>query len=412
MHINDSQNLAIDEGENIHFELIAADPANYDSDATHKLSNPAFIIMHYTGGLKMESTINTFKNPPKDPSQAASAHLLVGRDGSVVQFMRFDQVAYHTGYAWWEQQTHLNYCSIGIELDNVGELVRKDNQWHPRHMDDVTIPDGEVQQSEYWKSPLPSGNRGDPDYMSRLPGYQKFTDVQLAVALDIIRTLVKTYPSIQEILGHDQINIAYRTDPGPLLPMSAWRQELFGRQEPVIEEYLLTQSTDLYANVDGNLPNTDQSTFAKPLPAKSVVKVLSFQDVGGLTRVKVVKLPAKATGVAGIGWVRSSSLQALPPNPKKKNSQAGDQRTTSFDQTFFRAGGNAPTLKVGQGPLGVNTGLVFQAGTRVRIQEFRGDWALVALLDRINGHGLADNNHGQGGLEGWVHKDLLARKDA
>ena len=46
------------------------------------------------------------------------------------------------------------------------------------------------------------------------------------------------------------------------------------------------------------------------------------------------------------------------------------------------------------------------------MQQFDGDWALVAMLDRINGRGEADNDHGQGGLEGWMRKDFLSLKEA
>jgi N-acetylmuramoyl-L-alanine amidase len=396
MHIDATHQLVMDAGENINFQKIAADPANFDSNPAHKLSGPEYIIMHYTGGSKMESTINTFKDPPKDPDAAASAHLLVGRDGSVVQFLRFDQIAYHTGYSWWEQQRGLNHCSIGIEIDNLGQLVRENNKWHPRHQEKIIIPDDEVQQSEYWKSPLPAGNRGDPEYASKLPGFQKFTDIQLAVVFDIVRALVKRYPSIKEILGHAQINIAQRDDPGPLLPMQAWRRELFGRDEPVIEEYILNHPTFLYKNIDGELPNTDQSMFDKPLPANSLVKVLSG-NIGGLVKVRVVKGTVKGTG-----WVRSSSLEALPKKPKQKDD---NQRKTTVTQPFFKAGDRPPTPKA-------DDGVVFQAGTRVRIEEFRGEWALVAMLDRMNGLGDVDNDHGMGGLEGWMPREFLSRKAA
>src|SRR5687768_16509883 len=78
--------------------------------------NPKFIIMHFTTGTKMESTINHFK----DPSSGVSTHLLIGRDGRVVQFLPFDRIAHHCGFSWWEQQSNLNKSSIGIELENAG----------------------------------------------------------------------------------------------------------------------------------------------------------------------------------------------------------------------------------------------------------------------------------------------------
>lgn len=393
MHVDDNHQLVIDAGENISLQQIAPDPGNFDAD--NSLSNPEYIVMHYTGGLKMQSTINTFTTAPKDKFSGASAHLLVGRDGSVVQFLRFNQIAYHTGFSWWEQNKGLNDCSIGIELDNVGQLEMKNGQWHPRRQDKITIPEEEVEHIEYWKSPLPDVNRDDPNYASKLPAFQRFTDVQLAVALNILRALHQKYKlTLKDLLGHDQINIANRIDPGPLMPMRTWRQELFGREEPKIDEYTITQPTALFTNVDGELPNTDQSAFPKPLPKDSVVKInLPEEKVGGLVKVSVIK-----SSVKGTGWIRASFL-APAPNGK------ADNRITTREQTFFKAGDRSPTLKIKEG-------LVFPAGIRIRIQQFDGDWALVAILDRINGRGEVDNDHGQGGLEGWMRKEFLSPKVA
>lgn len=390
--------MVVDAGNDFNFREIPADPGNFDSKLFRTLTQPEYIVMHYTGGTKMDSTINTFTSAPAKPSLGASAHLLVGRDGSVVQFVRFDRIAYHTGFSWWEQQKDLNNFSIGIELDNAGQLVREGDKWQCR-LDQSIIPDEEVERSEYWKRSLPDVSRDDPSYTSKLPAFQKFTDVQLAVALNILQVLVKRYPSIKEILGHDQINIAKRMDPGPLLPMKEWRKLLFGREEPIIQEYTITQPTDLFTNVDGELPTTVQSVFPKPLPAEAEVKLLSFEDVGGLTKVTVTNKSA----VKGTGWIRSGVWKSLNKGP-------ADQRITTREQTFFKAGDRPPTLRVNQGLLQVNSGLVFPAGTRVRIQEFDGEWALVAMLDRINGRGEADNDHGQGGLEGWVRKEFVSPK--
>ena len=49
-----------------------------------------------------------------------SAHLLIRRDGEVVQFVAFDQRAWHAGGGRWRGINDLNSVSLGIELDNVG----------------------------------------------------------------------------------------------------------------------------------------------------------------------------------------------------------------------------------------------------------------------------------------------------
>ena len=50
-------------------------------------------------------------------SLRVSAHLLVRRDGSVVQFVPFTQRAWHAGASSWQQRGNCNDFSIGIELE-------------------------------------------------------------------------------------------------------------------------------------------------------------------------------------------------------------------------------------------------------------------------------------------------------
>ena len=342
---------------------------------------PKFIIMHFTTGTRMESTINHFK----DPTSLVSTHLLIGRDGRVVQFLPFDRIAHHCGYSWWEQQSNLNNTSIGIELDNAGLLIRNPGGWQ-RHK--ILIPNDEVEQAVHWKQFTPN----DP---ARFPGWHKFTQVQLDVALSIVKALVKRYPSIQEILGHDDINLKNRYDPGPLFPLQDFREELFGRRQPLIKEFVLNHETDMYSNFKGRLPNTTQRTFDAALPAKSLVKVIRQED--DFTLVSVIT--SRDPKVKGTGWVQTASLEA----PQSRGAKGGrkmrgkavqEQRRTTIPQPFFKRSESSPTPKLAEGP--------FKAGEHVRIQEFRGQWTLVVLLDRVRG---------RGGLEGWVPTEFLTPKD-
>lgn len=64
----------------------------------------------------------------------------------------------------------------------------------------------------------------------------------------------------------------------------------------------------------------------------------------------------------------------------KKNTNVAEMRTTNSNQEFFRRGKNPPTPKLREGP--------FKPGTRVRIQQIRGEWTL--------------------GFEGWIETELLS----
>jgi N-acetylmuramoyl-L-alanine amidase len=368
--------LATAEGRR--FPEITPHPNGFEPN--RKNPAPEFIIMHFTTGTRMESTINHFK----DPSSGVSTHLLIGRNGRVVQFLPFDRIAHHSGFSWWEQQSNLNQSSIGIELDNAGLLIRKDGKWQRNKM---IVPDNEVQQAVHWK-------QFTPNKASRYPGWQRFTKVQLDVALNIVRALKERYPSIKEILGHDDVNLRNRYDPGPLFPMQRFRIKLFGRAKPQIEEYVINHLTEVYPNFEGRLPNVRQKTFDKPLPAKSLVKVI--RQASDFTLVTVIK--SKDSGVKGTGWIQTASLGASKNEGSKRGrkmkGKVAEQRVTMISQTFFKRGENVPTPPLAEGP--------FPPGTRVRVQEFRGEWTLVVMLDKIRG---------RGGVEGWVPTEFISRKD-
>ncbi|MBI5963544.1 MAG: N-acetylmuramoyl-L-alanine amidase, partial [Chloroflexi bacterium] len=141
------------------FQVIEPDPANYDSSPKFAITNHKYIIMHITTGTRMESTINTFRNP----ASGVSSHLLIGREGQVVQFLPFNKIAWHAGYSWWEGDSSLNSFSIGIELDNAGPLEKNETgQWVPLHKK-IVIPDDKVQLAQHWKE-------------TRERGWEKFTD--------------------------------------------------------------------------------------------------------------------------------------------------------------------------------------------------------------------------------------------
>ena len=368
--------LATSEGRR--FQEITPHPNGFEPNKRNPA--PKFIIMHFTTGTRMESTINHFK----DAASGVSTHLLIGRSGRVVQFLPFDRIAHHSGFSWWEQQSNLNQSSIGIELDNAGLLIRKDGKWQ-RHK--MIIPDNEVKQAVHWK-------QFEPNKPANYPGWQTFTKVQLDVALKIVRALTERYPSIQEILGHDDVNLRNRYDPGPLFPLRRFRKALFGRAEPEIEEYVLNHETEIYSNFQGRLPNPRQNTVQVRLPARSLVKVLKQE--GDFTLVTVIK--AKNSDFNGTGWIQTASLEPSKhfgsKAGKKMSPKAAEHRVTTIAQPIFKRGENSPTPPIEGG--------AFEAGTRVRIQEFRGEWTLVVLLDRLRG---------RGGIEGWVPTEFVSRKE-
>lgn len=59
-----------------------------------------------------------------------SAHLLIERDGQMVQFVSFDQRAWHAGASEYYGATECNDFSIGIEMEGTDDIPYTDRQYH------------------------------------------------------------------------------------------------------------------------------------------------------------------------------------------------------------------------------------------------------------------------------------------
>jgi len=101
-----------------------------------------------------------------------SAHLLVRRDGAIVQYVPFTQRAWHAGVSCFEGREGCNDYSIGIELEGTDELI--------------------------------------------------YEDIQYRVLQQLIKVLCQSYPGIREgrIVGHSDVAAGRKTDPGPAFDWS------------------------------------------------------------------------------------------------------------------------------------------------------------------------------------------------
>ncbi len=107
-----------------------------------------------------------------------SSHLLIRRDGQVVQYVPFHLRAWHAGVSSFEGVEKCNDYSIGIELEGADEVAYEPVQ------------------------------------------YQR-----LAAA---VTALMKSYPQItpQRIVGHSDIAPGRKTDPGPAFDWELFRRHL------------------------------------------------------------------------------------------------------------------------------------------------------------------------------------------
>ena len=95
-----------------------------------------------------------------------SAHVLIKRDGSYMQYVPFDKRAWHAGKSNYQGRERCNDFSIGIELEGTESIA--------------------------------------------------YTEAQYSTLKEVIDCLLQTYPSLskQHITGHSDIAPGRKTDPG------------------------------------------------------------------------------------------------------------------------------------------------------------------------------------------------------
>lgn len=90
---------------------------------------PSYLILHYTAGRSVEGSVESLCT--RKPRGNASAHVVLGREGQIVQLAPFNVVTWHAGVSQWAGLMGLNSHSIGIEMDNAGLLKKVGKQYQP-----------------------------------------------------------------------------------------------------------------------------------------------------------------------------------------------------------------------------------------------------------------------------------------
>ncbi len=245
--------------------------------------SPRYLVMHYTAGRSLESSVASLCT--KKPSGNASAHIVLGRDGRIVQLAPFNVVTWHAGVSAWDGLTGLNSHSIGIEMDNAGALDRVGAQYMSWFKQ--AYPEDQVHVGAH--------PQGGP-----VRGWHAYSGVQIERAIELAELLVSTY-GLQEVLGHEDIAPGRKSDPGPAFPMAALRSQAFGREDDALPRRWVNAST---LNIR-SAPDGLAAVVAPPLARGTELLLL---EIGSRwSRVEV----AGPTDLEG--WVNNSFLVDQPP---------------------------------------------------------------------------------------------------
>lgn len=254
--------------------------------------SPRYLVLHYTAGRSLESSVASLCT--RKPGGNASAHVVLGRDGRIVQLAPFDVVTWHAGISAWDGLTGLNAHSIGIEMDNAGALDRVGGQylsWFKQ-----AYPEDQVHVGAH--------PHGGP-----VRGWHAYSGVQIERAIELAELLVSTY-GLQEVLGHEDIAPGRKSDPGPAFPMAAVRAQAFGREDDSLPRRWVTART---LNIR-SAPDGLATPVAAPLARGT--ELLLLETGSRWSRVEV----AGPTDLEG--WVNNSFLTDQPPARPATRSRA------------------------------------------------------------------------------------------
>ncbi len=223
-----------------------------------------YVLLHYTAGRNLESSVESLCT--KKPQGNASAHLVLGRDGRIVQLAPFNVVTWHAGVSQWNGLDGLNHHAIGIEMDNAGLLQRDGDRyvsWFGK-----TYPEDEVRLAEH-------------RHGGGVKPWHHYTEVQIARALELCELLVAHY-GLDDVLGHEDVARGRKIDPGPAFPLGSVRGQAIGRAADVAPR-LVVNATSL------NIRSGPGADFPKVAPAlKRGAELVLLEPQDRWSRVAVV----------------------------------------------------------------------------------------------------------------------------
>jgi N-acetylmuramoyl-L-alanine amidase len=279
--------------------------------------SPRFLVYHYTAGRNAESSAHSLCRP----DSMASAHLVLARDGRIIQLAPFHRVTWHAGVSHWAGVTGLNRHSIGIEMDNAGLLKRVGDRYVAWF--GAAYPADEVMLAEHRH-----GGGVQP--------WHAYSEQQIERSIELAELLCRAY-GISEVLGHEDIARGRKVDPGPAFPLAAVAARVVGRTE---DDFPLFTVSATALNIREG-PDARFEPVAPALPRGTQVRMLESGE--RWCRVEVV-------GPVDIeGWVHSSFLApvANPATGRAQGAIAGP-RQVPIDTSGAPA--SAPTTAPASAP--------------------------------------------------------------
>ncbi|MCP5228911.1 N-acetylmuramoyl-L-alanine amidase [Accumulibacter sp.] len=284
---------------------LVGDLVSHRSTPNHGgIMSPSYLILHYTAGRSVEGSVESLCT--RKPRGNASAHVVLGREGQIVQLAPFNVVTWHAGVSQWAGLVGLNSHSIGVEMDNAGLLKKVGNQYQAWFA--KVYPEEEVT--------LAAHRNGGP-----VSPWHAYTETQIERAMELAELLVEHY-GLLDVLGHEDIAPGRKIDPGPAFPLAAVRSRILGREHDEPPRYVVIASS---LNIRKG-PDAGFERVAAALKNGTELQLLEARDRWSL--VKVVSDPEVE------GWVSNAYIAALDTGGQTTLPRFTVAGPASTDPTF------------------------------------------------------------------------------
>ncbi|HLL85072.1 MAG TPA: N-acetylmuramoyl-L-alanine amidase, partial [Longimicrobium sp.] len=151
-------------------------------------SKPRYIVIHYTEGGSVAESHEYLQ------SKGYGYHAMVARNGALIQCASFNRAVRHSGKSNWKGRSGVSGFSLGVCAANYG-----------------------IRAAEFGvANPLTARHKSEG--MTRM--WERYPDAQVAAIRNVCELLVRTYPTIVDIVGHDDVAVGRKLDPGPAFPMA------------------------------------------------------------------------------------------------------------------------------------------------------------------------------------------------
>lgn len=221
---------------------------------------PKVIVLHDTAGDLSGRGSIAWLLGGKGGSQNSSAHVVIGRDGTITQLAPMNIKTWHAGRSSWRGRENLNDWSIGIEIANPGGPLI--DLGGGSYKGGVTIHTKNDPSLVVRRGRFPARTE-DGKAMAPNDGlWLEHSPQQIDAVVELCRALVAAYPTITEIVTHWMIAPARKVDTNPLFPLDEVRRRVFLASTPVARFAELDDETnDAIANLAEDF---EQSAIAHP----------------------------------------------------------------------------------------------------------------------------------------------------